>query len=186
MTETTGTAEEYKRLHDGGLTYQQIADQYHVSRQSVQNMVRRTYGAPGRRAVRKSKDSVHMAEVRVKENVHAAATARLASIIDQLKLVGSSKPTLAAICREIIQIPLSQSDFPKLPQPFASSPPGSMGGAAQVVRWRDNWGRYSAAQRRIHRRGYSVSEVIDKRLEQFARSGELPGQLRHHQTGDEK
>jgi hypothetical protein len=172
-------------LHDKGMTYAQIGNKYGVSRQSVQNLLRRTYGAPGRRPVDKPRDAVHMAEVRVHEAVHEAAMARLDAVCDELNLIGSSRPTLSALCRELMAEPLDAEAFPQLDQPFASNPPGSRKGAVQVVRWRDNWGRFSDAQTAIHERGYSVSQVVEHRLRSFALSGKLPGVLRYHQTGDE-
>jgi hypothetical protein len=170
-----------------GLSFRQIGERLNMTRGAAQLAYRRAGGETGRQwPVEKPADSMHMAEVRVSEDVHDAATARLAAICDELGLVGSSRPTLSAVCRELIRLPLGRKDFPKLATSFTSSPPGSIGGAAQVVRWRDNWGKYSEAQKLIHGRGYSVSQVIDKRLRQFALSGELPGPLRSFQSGDEE
>ena len=186
--ELTARDQEVLRLKDKeGLSFRQIGARLHITRGAAQLAYRRAGGGADRQwPVKKDPDEIHMAEVRVHEDVHAAATAQLAVICDTAGLVGSSRPTLSAVCRELMRLPLDDEEFPQLPQPFTSSPPGSIGGHAQVVRWRDNWKIFSAAQTAIHARGYSVSQVIDERLERFARSGELPGALRHHQTtGDE-
>jgi hypothetical protein len=125
-----------------------------------------------------------MAEVRIHTAVHEAAIARLDAVCDELALVGSSRPTLSAVCREMVRTPLDAEEFEQLPSPFTSSPPGSHGGDTQVVRWRDNWGKFRAAQAEMHARGYSVSQVIEKRLKQFALTGTLPGALSYYQVED--
>jgi DNA-binding CsgD family transcriptional regulator len=169
-----------------GLSFREIGERFHITRQAAQLAYRRANGKTDRQwPVTKNPGDVHMAEVRVHQDVHAAAVARLATICDEAGLVGSSRPTLSAVCRELIRQPLHKKDFPKMAEPFSSAPPGSHGGDTQVVRWRDNWGKFGAAQAKIHQRGYSVSQVIEKRLRQFALSGKLPGALRYYQTGDE-
>lgn len=185
--ELTDQDHEILRLKNvEGLTFRQIGQRFNMTRQAAQLAYRRAGGVTDRQwPVDKHPDDVHMAEVRVHEDVHAAAVARLTAICDDVELVGSSRPTLSAVCRELIRQPLLRREFPQLAQPFTSSPPGSHGGNVQVVRWRDNWGRFSAAQTRMHARGYSVSQVIEKRLRHFALSGKLPGALRYHQQGDE-
>lgn len=174
-----------KKVHK--LSFREIGEQLGMTRQAAQLAYRRAGGETDRQwPVDKDSAEVHTAEVRVHEDVHAAATARLISVCDELDLIGSSRPTLAAVCRELVRVPLGRKEFPQLAEPFTSSPPGSHGGRTQVVRWRDNWGRFSAAQASMHERGYSVSQVIEQRLKQFALSGKLPGRLRHHQTGDDQ
>lgn len=170
-----------------GLTFRQIGEALGMTRQGAQIAYRRAGGSTDRQwPVNKPDDAVHTAEVRVAEKVLNAAAARLEVVCDQLQLVGSSRPTLAAVCRELIREPLDDETFPQLDQPFSSNPPGALGATAQIVRWRDVWGTYRAAQAAIHERGYSVSQVIDGRLEKFARTGALPGVLRHYQIGDDE
>jgi hypothetical protein len=173
-------------LKAAGMTFREIGEKFNMTRQAAQLAYRRAGGQTDRQwPVEKPADSVHTAEVRVHRDVHVAAMARLSVLCDELGLVGSSRPTLAALCREMVRQPLGRQ-FKKRPQPFTSSPPGTHGGDTQVVRWRDHWGHFSTAQKRMHERGYSVSEVIEHRLRAFAVSGKLPGGLRHLQTGDEK
>lgn len=175
------------KLKAEGLSFREIGNLFHMTRQAAQLAYRRAGGDTDRQwPVKKDPTDVHMAEVRVHDDVHTAAVARLSTICDELGLIGSSRPTLSAVCRELMQQPLRKADFPKLPAPFTSSPPGSHGGNTQVVRWRDHWGRFSTAQKRMHTRGYSVSQVVEKRLRDFALSGKLPGALRYYQAGDEK
>jgi hypothetical protein len=187
-SELTEQDREILRLKDDEkLSFREIGKRFYMTRQAAQLAYRRAGGGANRQwPVKKDPDAVHMAEVRVHEDVHAAAVARLAAICDDAELVGSSRPTLSAVCRELMRQPLLKREFPQLDTPFTSSPPGSHGGDTQVVRWRDNWGRFSRAQERMHARGYSVSQVIEKRMKQFALSGKLPGALRSHQAGDEE
>jgi hypothetical protein len=185
--ELTGQDREILRLKAAGKSFREIGAQFHMTRQAAQLAYRRAGGQTDRQwPVTKDPNDDHMVEVRVHEDVHAAAVARLTVICDEAGLIASSRPTLSAVCRELLRQPLLRREFPQLAEPFTSSPPGSHGGPTQIVRWRDIWGRFSTAQNKIHHRGYSVSQVIEKRLREFALSGKLPGALRGHQTGDEK
>lgn len=173
--------------NEEGLSFREIGERIGMTRGGVQIAYRRAGGETNRQwPVEKPDDAEHMAEVRVAQKVLDAAAARLDVVCDELQLIGSSRPTLAAVCRELIRQPLDDESFPQLEQPFTSNPPGALGAPAQILRWRDVWGPYRRAQAAIHARGYSVSQVIDKRLEQFARIGTLPGVLRHYQTGDDE
>lgn len=183
----TGDDRKIVEAREAGKSWAEIGDELGRARQSVQRRWRTLTGQTGRQwPGRKSDSPTHTVEVRVNSKVHTAALMRLAAVCDELDLVGSSRPTLSAVCRELIRTPLDDETFPQLDEPFVTRLPGSIGGTAQVVRWRDSWATYSAAQDQIHERGYSVSQVVDARLKQFARSGQLPGKLRHYQAGDDE
>jgi hypothetical protein len=154
-----------------GWTFREIGDSLGITRQAAQLAYRRAGGETDRQwPVEKAADAVHQPEVRVRKVVNTAALARLA----QISAEGLGRYTLRELCRRFALLPLGQREFPPLDAPFTSSPPGSRTGETITLRWETRWAEFEAAQKLIHQRGYSLSEVIEKRLRQFALTGEIP------------
>lgn len=153
-----------------------IAQHYGMSRQRANALYRQAKnGLPTQdrvgRIVEKDADAVHMADVRVDSDVHAAAIAR----IDVMGPLPHSprKIALAEVCRRIIGQRLDDSEYPQL-RPYRGTPPGNAPSHTQVVRFRTVWGWYETCRDAIHGRGYSVTEVVERGLKAFAKSGVIP------------
>lgn len=123
------------------------------------------------RIVEKEPDEIHMADVRVDSDIHAAAIAR----IDAMGPLPHSprKIALAEVCRRIIGQELDETEYPQL-RPYRGTPPGTAPNKTQVVRFRAVWAWYEIRRDAIHGRGYSVTEVVERGLMAFAKTGTVP------------
>lgn len=164
-----------------GYSYAEIGAKLGRARQSVQRRARQLMGTPDRRwPATKEPNAVHTAEVRVRRAVNRAALARL----DELAAKGLGRYTMRELCRRAALLPLDDENFPALDKPFTSAPPGSRGGREAVtLRWETRWGEFETAQKAIHARGYSLSEVVEQRLKHFAKTGDIPPDPRINTDG---
>jgi len=163
--------DEIFRMRAQGLSYTAIGKKLHMTRQAVQQRYKRAGGDIARQwRVDKPPNAVHTAEVRVLQQVNDAALARLDTMAEQ----GLGRYTMRELCRRSALLPLDDEQFPQLDAEFSGASPGSRGGELQVLRWQTRWAEFSTAQEAIHKRGYSLSQVIEARLKVFALSGVVP------------
>lgn len=157
-------------------SFTEIGEHFGMSRQRANALYRQAKsGRPTQdrvgRIVEKDDDAVHMADVRVDATVHAAAVARLDSMEPSPHT--PRRIPLAEVCRRIIGQDLDPESFPQL-RPYRGTPPGSAPANTQVVRFRTVWGWYAGRRDHIHARGYSLTEVVERGLKAFARTGVMP------------